>query len=353
MSVVIENEIVCNITIKDGAGEVSSATLSVRKDPTNINTLSQLYSKQDNNKPFILGVSKLGDKGYCYKNNAFKGISSVGSGSGVTMTLEFSQLIDHFTIYFEDKVPTIPTSITINGTTYQNDDAKFSYAQDTEATSFTLEFGQMRPVNGVEPPLIIVGIESAIKMVFDKRNGLKNARLGRTYTKEQGKPAYGIYSNDGRLEILDVDSELDDLAEINALKNVREVSVSMGKETKSNISKYQSGIWSANGKNYTVSMNDWALKLQSIQLDAVNYARNTNLYNIYDNLVEELQEKFNIDFAFSMFDDTADYLESIQIAEYSLPQQSAWDRLQYICDCGQCYMYCDETAIVMLCHRQS
>ena len=188
MGIVTENEITCSITIKEGTGTISSASFSVgtRKDPTNTDSFVQIQTRADIPKPFILGVSKANDSGTCYKYGDYKGISSVGSGEGATITLTFSEAVDNFTLYFDDTMPSIPTSFTINSTAITNDRTIYFYSQDTAQTTFTMNVTTMNRVNNVAMPIIIVGVENRVGIFADKRSGLQDVRLSHKYSSKAG-----------------------------------------------------------------------------------------------------------------------------------------------------------------------
>ena len=335
MGVLVDNEITCKITIKDGTGEVSSATFSVATDPASTNNLTQIRTKANNPKPYIMGITTMDEYISGFNTNGYKGLSTIGSGVGTTLTLTFSSAVDHFTLYFDDKAPSMPLALTVNGVAYTNDDYVFAYSQDTAQTTHTVVVTDMNKVNNVYMPLMIVGIESAVGLDFNKRNGLQETRLAHTYTSKAGTPKYGIISQEGALKLFDFDGEIADLISGNLLSSNNMAMFKMGKENKGEIGKYLTNKWTdANNNEYSVALKDVLLGWQNINITPVNEVQTGKTAL---DLYTYLASASNAIFVCGAI--TASYLASVSLPYYFVEKTTLWRAWQDFCNMAQCYVY--------------
>lgn len=334
MAIVKYPEYSVEIVVQEGTGEISNATFSATLDPMSTSNMVLMKKKNTNLKPFIWGVSKWGDSAYNYVPNTYKGISTIGSGKNAVITLTFSQPVDHFTLYFDEVAQSMPLSVTVGDKTFSNDDYQFTYSQETTQTTFTITVNEINTINGVEMPLMIVGIENRIALDITHRTGLRKLRTGHTYTKDKGKPAYGIISQEGALDIFDFYTEIDDLIELGLIDNKMDIKVKfqdnlVGKYTSDKWTEYQTGL-------FNVSLNDNKL------LDWQNITIPRNGFSDYDKTaLDLLNYLMSTDESIEFYVDetTSSHLENIEINEYFWDSSTKWEFAQKICDLAQLYIY--------------
>lgn len=351
MGVLVDNNITCEIVIRDGTGEISSATFSVATDPASTNNLTQIRTKASNPTPYIMGVSTLDEYISAFGTNEYKGLITVGSGVGVTMTLTFSSAVDHFTLYFDENAHSMPLGLTVNGVAYTNDDYVFAYTQDTAQTTYTIVITDMNKENNVYMPLMVVGIESAVGLAFDKRNGLQNARLARTYTSNLGMPQYGVVSQEGAVVLFDFNSEIDDLAQQGALTGGATAKFEMGKETKGGIGKYNTGDWrDKNDNNYEVSLGDALLLWQNINVpDDLHYLADYTTASGLMSVLMALDTSLSYETTSSYF---FGYYNDIVINYPHREQCTLWEAWQKFCNATNSYVYMQANGKVRIISQQ-
>ena len=323
------------IVVKEGTGEITTANFSATVDPMSTSNMVLMKKKNRNLKPFIWGVSKWSDGDYNYMQNTYKGISTIGSGKNAEITLTFSQPVDHFTLYFDDVARSMPLSLTIGSQTFTSDDYQFTYSQETYQATYVVKVNKINEVNGVEMPLMIVGVENRIALDITHKTGLQHLRAGHTYTKDKGKPAYGIISQEGALDIFDFYTEIDDLIELGLLDNKMDVSVKFQDNV---VGKYTSNKWTENQTNlFQVSLNDTLIKWQTENMipSGANVRFDKDAYE----LLFEFTYQFGGGNLWFVDETTIQHLHDIKIKYFFWDWMTRWQAFQKLCNLAQLYIY--------------
>ena len=268
MPLVKKKEFKCTIEITKGDGELISATLDVLTDPISTADITKLGSIYKNETPFIMEHTMTNDEtSRVYPNGSFNGIATVGSGKGATLNLVFDNPVNSFVINFNSGVPSMPTSMTINGTTYENNDFKFIYSSGIKSATYTIVINEMNIVNGKEMPLVIDSIENRVVLNYDLQKGLLSTRVAHKIGVNVGFPEFGVIAQEGEVQLLDFDGEIQDVVDIGALKaNSITNSIYMYADNQT-IGKYVADTYTANNtRQYSISLADSLTKWQDAKV---------------------------------------------------------------------------------------
>lgn len=349
MAIVKYPEFSVKIAIKDAeSGVLNNATFSGELDSQSLDLSSPtnmvaFRKKNANAKPFIWGVSNWNDKSTHYNKNDYKGIATKGNGVGAVITLVFSEPTSHFTMYFDESAGSMPLSLTIGSQAIENDDYVFSYSQDTPQTTFSFTVGEMSEVNGEKMPLMIVGVEAKIELDITHRTGLKSVRASRSFTSDREKPAYGILSQEGTLNLFDYYTELDDLINLGLLTSDKAVEIKFADNL---AGSYTTDKWSEEQSNlFSVSLNDRLLQWQEKNINKkYNLELDKTAKDLYDYLVS-----LDSDLSFVLDDTTESHLFNIKIKYFYWEASKRWQLWQKLCDLAQLYVITrhDEKIVVI------
>lgn len=264
MPLVKRKEFKCAIQITEGDGELVEATLDVFADPISTTDVSKLSSIYKNEEPFIMDYTMTNSEtARVYPNGKFNGIATVGSGKGATLSLTFDNPVNSFVINFNSGVPSMPTNMTINGTTYENADFRFIYASDIKSATYTIVINEMNVVNGMEMPLVIDSIENRVMLNYDLQKGLLSTRIAHKISANVGFPEFGVIAQEGEVSLLDYDGEIQDVVNLGVLKAnniINSVSIYADNQV---VGKYIGDSYTANNsRQYSIGLTDTLTKWQ-------------------------------------------------------------------------------------------
>jgi hypothetical protein len=171
--------------------------------------------------PFIFGVSKFGSGATFESKQSFSSRSGGGYYIGNQPSDENGNIIPpttftiignamtSLTIAFDTANGRHPKSVWIDGVEYIDDDAIFTVANFTSATSHTITISNWNTANA---PIVITGIYVEVSIEIDRKNLISIDRS--IFDRSDLKlPSFGIISNTGNIEFNDLNGEIRDYAE--------------------------------------------------------------------------------------------------------------------------------------------
>lgn len=355
MGIVEENEIVCLISMKEN-GSITNVLYSSEIDEISTSNIS-LLSNRDNINPkvFLLNVSNFSDNANMFLKNQYIGISSIGSGENVEITLTFSKNISRFTINFDSISQSMPINLSINGNTIVNNDFYVTYNSDYPTQTFIIKINEMNTINNKKMPIMIVGISNIKIIEYKKSNGLKSIKtINKTRNNTTKILDYGIINCIGNVSFYDMENNIGELLNMGVLNSKSDITIKMGKgDNKSIIGKYISNKWTEEGyKNYSVSLTDNLISLQDVYptdsiygistrkiINVISpYITEVTAFDIYTTLKTQTYQKTGINVVLNI--KTRKYFEKITKKYLYLDGSlTLWENWNRFCELTQSYMF--------------
>lgn len=337
------------ITFKNGGALLSA---SLNRETSNISApLSNVVkTKKKGSNPFIFGASILGE-GATFSDGEEYYIGNIPADENGSFIPQYTigvngNQISALTIVFDDYNNQFPTSITIDGETYLNDDPYFTVINLNPTNTHAIVINNWNTPNY---PLRIQGIYVDLNLELDRRNMLN---LDRSIfdRSDLELPSYGIISNTGNIEFNDLDGEIKDYAEMNLLQSGIDVEVYINNTlTKTNelIGKFNSSDWNYDNDNrqVTLSIKDDLEEWQDINIDGINYDPRTpvsqNLAYFYNYLYNFTPSKYNM-LEYDELDSITKNILFNTVVQYpTLENGSLWDGWTKLCEVAQAHIYKD------------
>lgn len=244
-----------------------------------------IFAQNYNGKnPFILGTSKLGggEQGdsatYERKSKAYIGTVSSNNNGDFSKNYEIkigtssgNEIIRAFTIVFDTTRNQYPTSIEVNGKTYENSSPYFHFFGD-ELSTHTIKISNWNKPNS---PLVIQTIYSALDIIIDLRNmiSLNSRIIDRSDIK---MPSWGIISNTGDIDFKELYGEIEYCINENLITQGSLCSIILedtlsGRET--GVATFYTDTWDYDDDDKTVmlSLKDDLEEWQDINVNEIPY----------------------------------------------------------------------------------
>lgn len=328
--------------LDSNSGTLSGGTINNSKSNISSNFGAVVTSKKQGSNPFIFGASILGN-GACFEDSVPYYIGSISASSSGIFATSYNITINGngikaLTIEFDTYNNQHPNSISIDGTTYADDDAIFTISGLTSASSHSIIISNWNTPNY---PLRIQGIYVDIEIVIDNRNMLSIERniADRSDFK---LPSWGIISNTGNVEFNDIDGEVKDYAEQNLLNSgltaIIELKNTLVSGKAEQVGKFNTDTWNYNNidKVVGVSLKDDLLEWQKIRVNSYTLTTQKTMLDLYNYLKSITPTKW----AFATLDSKTSDILSNTICKYPyLDNASLWSEFQKICDICALYIY--------------
>jgi hypothetical protein len=255
--------------------------------------------------PFIFGVSKLGSGATFESKDSFQSRSGGGYYIGnqpsnengdfisvYSITINSTEIIKNLTFAFDTANNGHPNSISVDGKGYIDDDAIFTVANLTSATSHTITISNWNTANA---PLVITGIYTEVSIEIDRRNliSLESSIYDRADLK---LPSFGIISNTGNIEFNDIDGEVRDYAEQLLLEKGLKCEIKLNNTlvdgASETIGVFETNEWDYDNNNrvVSVSLKDDLEEWQEINVDEISYDPRKTEHKSFKWLYEYLWE---------------------------------------------------------------
>lgn len=212
-----------------------------------------------------------------------------------------------------------PKTISINGIEYKNDSPFFSVDFGYgKYDNVVLKFTELNKPNA---KLRIGGIATDVNCLFDYKSGLKNINID---SGSQTVPNYGILSYGGSIQILDDDSIIYNLSELNLFPNI-DISILVDGLVRYEFSSNNEINYSESDRSVTISLRDKIEDLQNISTKRNLYFQNMSGMELFENLKTLLGQEIFID------EYIRNRLINIYISKAYIETASWWDILNSFC----------------------
>lgn len=340
----------------DEKGELSLVTLSSNSEQGNnisgaMNSITN--TKKNIKHPFIFGKSILG-KGDTFF--AQLGYFMGGQLSAKTAAREGEYLfpisyeltltgksISAITFSFDDLHGEYPYSMIIDGKEYRDDDPNWTVLLSPKNTHTV----QINNWNTPDHPIIISGIYVELTLIANRRN-TQNIDFSYFDRADTNLPSYGIYSNNGSIDLIDTDGEIKDYIDLEILKNGLVTKIYLEdtlSKVKQQIGQYVTDNWDYNAytQETSVSLTDGLQEWQDIILDGIGFdaEKGTSMtfaefYKILYDLTPDKYEMISLD---ELDEITRNRLNSAVLAYPMLQQCSLWTAWDNFCVAMQGHIY--------------
>lgn len=317
-----------------GDGVINSVSLPVGNNISKFNggdyIGSAITEPRYGEKPFIIGVSKIGD-GSKYLNEYNGYLSSVLSDSNGNCVFEMiinGSNIDNFTIHFDNAVNEYATEIQIDGETLINDDTHF-VASVNKGTTHTIKFVKWsKPNSNIRFTAITIGLT----LTFDQFNGLLSYVRGSQSMQDNTLPSYGALAQYGSVKIADYTGEISELEELNMLTSGIKIKLYLDDEL---VGEYLFDTFQKeNRTTYNIQLTDEIIKWNDILVDFKDLLLNKTAYDF----LLLLKNYYNAQYE-DLSDETISYLQSIHIKYFYLKSGSLFEQWNKFCDITQMLVY--------------
>lgn len=351
-------------------GTIGSSSLSGNKvnneQAINVSSpISEVVGKRSVKvgNPFILGKSKLGS-GAKYTEHLpyFMGrvLSNTNGNFPENYVLSvFGSNIKAVTICFNEQNGEFPNYVLVDGEKFVDDDFKWEIVFNKQVEEYSGHNITIPNWNTPNSPMIITGIFAELEIEINKANLVNLSR--RISNKSDIKyPQYGVISNHGNINIIDIDETVLDLIIQQAIGE-NKIDLYINNTTtglQEKIASFYTKEWSYDNDNRQVSLTikDLLEQWQNINVDAINYVPTVSEPQPLSFAYEEL---YNITIAngFDMLsldelDDTTKMLLTNTIIEYPLLESdNLWGEWDKLCQATQSHIYVDSNGIVIFKHN--
>lgn len=290
--------------------------------------------------PFILGVNKCGDGSFLYDEVKYfiGGEASDENGDFANSYVFFliGMNLTHFTMEFDKLNNAYPTSITVDGTTYANDDTTFTVASST--SYIEVEISNWSLPNR---PLIIQSIFIGLTIDVDYKNAIEISSELKS-SSDNSQPTFGLLSNAGNIRFNDIDGEVKDYAEMQLLKSGCKVQIFIEDTLTENqqiVGEYITDVWDYDDANFTVSVSlvDNLLELQEINIDEKFWGVDKTVFEIFEYLVSLTPTKFNL----VPTADASIKMSKILVKNAKIDSGTLWAQYQKVCNTAMLRIYKD------------
>lgn len=317
-----------------GDGSLTSVTLPTGNNISKFNggnvSGSSIESPNVGAKPFIIGVSKIGDGSQLlsgYNGYISKTLSNADGTCDFTMTIN-GENIDNFTIHFDKVVNEYATEIYIDDVKYVNDDTHF-FMNVTNQNSHTVRFTKWSKGNS---NIRFTAITIGLTLTFDKFNGLLSFVRGSQSMQDNTLPTYGAISQYGSVRLADYTGEINDIEQLNMLTSGIKVKLYLDDEL---VGDYLFESFDKENETiYNIQLNDEIIKWNDIIVDSIKLQENKTAKDLYDFLVSQYEANYE-----SLSDYIENYLSYIKIKYYYLESGSLFSQWNKFCDLTQMLVF--------------
>lgn len=320
--------------------------------------IASVFNKKVNaSNPFILGASKLGD-GSTYSgevNYFIGGIIADDEGSFIikqspyyyVISIDYSgQTPAGLSIAFDTLNNRYPPEIEVNaqiGTHFDNDPI---YVIDELKEGRNTIY--IKKWNAPNYPIVITGIYLTKSIDLDYKS-LTSLNCSLMYRSDNKLPSYGIISNTGEIEFIDLDGEIKDYADRSILTSDLDVLVHIENNVVSQVGSYKTKSWGYDNYNrsVTVSLKDDLEEWQDIQVKGFNYnpinpfevLTTGSMEDLYKWLYNKTPNKYKmLDFA-KLDTKTKNILTNTKINYPLLKDGTLWEQWTKLCEVCGLYIY--------------
>lgn len=348
--------------LKSGTGNGTNGILSgVSTDTDNLSKVNAsavisdiLGYKVRIAKPFILGKSKLGAGNYFTSNLGYFVSRQLSNNDGeFTTPFEITvngTNINAVTLAFDDLNGAYPKSIVADGNIITDDDPFWTIGLETANTHTITIFDWNKP----NSPLIISGIYIDLTIDIDRKNiqSLESSIFDRA---DISLPSYGIISNTGKIDFIDIDGEVRDYAEQQILKSGLNVTITLNNTlTKAHetVAVLKTADWDYNSYNraVTVSLKDDLEEWQEINVAEIYFdlksQQSKTLKCFYEYLYELTPSQYNMMSFDELDNNTQDILENTIIRYPYLEKGTLWQQWTKLCEVAQLHIYKDNNRTI-------
>lgn len=317
-----------------GDGSLTSVTLPTGNNISKFNggnvSGSSIESPNVGAKPFIIGVSKIGDGSQLlsgYNGYISKTLSNADGTCDFTMTIN-GENIDNFTIHFDKVVNEYATEIYIDDVKYVNDDTHF-FMNVINQNSHTVRFTKWSKGNS---NIRFTAITIGLTLTFDKFNGLLSFVRGSQSMQDNTLPTYGAISQYGSVRLADYTGEINDIEQLNMLTSGIKVKLYLDDEL---VGDYLFESFDKENETiYNIQLNDEIIKWNDIIVDSIKLQENKTAKDLYDFLVSQYEANYE-----SLSDYIENYLSYIKIKYYYLESGSLFSQWNKFCDLTQMLVF--------------
>ena len=317
-----------------GDGSLTSVTLPTGNNISRFNggnvRGSSIESPNVGAKPFIIGVSKIGDGSQLlsgYNGYISRMLSNADGTCDFTMTIN-GENIDNFTIHFDKVVNEYATEIYIDDVKYVNDDTHF-FMNVTNQNSHTVRFTKWSKGNS---NIRFTAITIGLTLTFDKFNGLLSFVRGSQSMQDNTLPTYGAISQYGSVRIADYTNEIQDIEQLNMLKSGLKIKLYLDNEL---VGDYLFDTFDKDGQIYDIQLTDEIIKWNDISLDGTLVQNDKTALDLYSFLISQYTEAKYEDISQS----NNEYLSNIKIKYYYLEKGTLFEQWNKFCDITQMVVY--------------
>jgi len=326
------------IIIKSGDNPITS--YSSFSEPNAISDIARLDTKSQGAKPFFLGISELGtdtlwDITEKYSGFVSKNFTNEYGVLSLTLLVIGTSAFDNFIIIFDYVSQQWATELTVDGTTYYNDDVNFIWT-GTSDTSHTIV---IKKWNKPLYPIKVTSILTGISLIFDRSN-MKTMVSGSQSMSDNKLPTYGVISQYGSIEAVDKYGKVKELSELRLLKNNLDVIMKIDDTV---ISKYKTNSWDYTYDNNTINIefNDELLDWQNIIFEYNNLDLDVTALYVFNKLNTAIGNVITIT------TEVSDMLEDIKIKYFHISKDSVWNQLNKLCNISQLQIYKNENGDIV------
>lgn len=303
--------------------------------------------------PFIFGRSTLGNGDTFFAQLGYF-MGGQLSASGKTRDGEYmfttsykltlsGEAISAITFAFDDLHGEYPYSMMVDGTEYFDDDAAWTILLEPKSEHTVIISNWNTPNH----PIIISGIYVELTLDIDRRN-TQNIDFSYFDRADTNLTSYGIYSNGGSINLIDINTNIKDYIDLQILKNGLVVKLYLEdtlSKVKQQIGQYVTDDWDYNPytQETTVSLTDGLQEWQDIMIDEIGYDVENgksmtfgSFYSILRNLTPENYEMLSLD---ELDEKTKNHLNSSVLVYPMLQQGSLWNAWDKFCVAMQGHIY--------------
>ena len=313
---------------------------------------------EDSTNPFLFGVSKFGDTStFKEKVDYFiaKGLSDdMGNFlPAKSITVSSNTPLTNITIEFDTENNRHPNFIVVNDVKYIDDDAIFTIPKLSPTKKITFGINDWNEPN---KPLIIKGIYTEIVINIDHRNlmSIESSIYDRSDFK---LPSFGIISNTGNIEFVDLDGEIRDYAEQLLLEKGLKCEIKLNNTlvegASETVSVMETNEWDYDNDNriVSVSLKDDLEEWQEINVDLINYDPRKREHKPFKWLYEHLWEITAQNYTMLSFDDlddeTKNVLQTVYVEYPFLNAGTLWQQWTKLCEVCHLHIYKNNDGVVV------
>ncbi len=328
----------------DNAGVISRAQSSAGKNNISADIQNVVGTKKVGRRPFIIGGSKIGD-GCIFSTGEDYYMGNIVSretngeykfSTPYTITI-YGKDISTINIIFDTQNKQFPTSIEVDGQTYSDDDPAFLVFVE-KADTHTIVIDNWNAPNF---PLRIQGLFVDVAITLDKSNLMD---ISRTISDRSDftLPSWGIISNTGDIQFVDLDSEIADYAQMQLLKSGLKVIISVNNtltHESEHVGTFLTKDWNYDNYNRVVqvSLEDDLLAWQDITIEGYKYTgQEATAKDIYLYLQSRTPSKYEFE---PLNDTTNDKLLSTKLQYPYFSSCSLWEGYQKLCELVGLHIY--------------